>query len=214
VAGEPIPLVALDLIGISVFAVSGALAAVRRDLDVFGVLVLATVTALGGGVLRDVLLGATPPRALRDWPYLAVPAAAGLAAFLWHPQLRRLNRIVLLLDAAGLGLFTVTGTAQALNAGLGYAGSCVIGLLAGIGGGILRDVLLLEVPAVLQRDIYALAAVAGTVLISVGYGARIIGAHRTGSHALGVAWEVAAVAVVFAIRIVALRRRWSAPHAH
>jgi Glycine transporter len=110
VSHEPTQLVVLDLIGVFVFALSGGLAGVRARLDIFGVLVLATVTAIGGGILRDTLIGSTPPSALRDWLFLAVPAGAGLIVFYWHPQVERAMRMVLVLDAAGLGLFTATGT--------------------------------------------------------------------------------------------------------
>ena len=211
-ASEPAQLVALDLVGISVFALSGALAAVRRNLDVFGVIVLATVTALGGGMLRDVLLGQTPPHALREWPYLATPLVAALIAFRWHPHLLRITGAVLVLDAAGLGLFTITGTSQALDAHLNFAGATLIGVLTGIGGGMLRDVVLQEVPVVLNRDIYALAAVAGAILICLGAALHVLGPHRSAPHAAVIAWDVAAVAVVFGIRMIALRRRWSPPY--
>jgi uncharacterized membrane protein YeiH len=195
------PLLALDVAGSFVFALSGALAAVRARLDVFGVVVVATVTAVGGGVLRDVLLGLTPPNALRHWWYLAVPAAAAVLVFVWHPQVTRMLRPIVVLDAAGLGLFTVTGTRLALEQGLGAAGACALGVLTGIGGGVIRDVLLREIPLVLRREIYALAAAAGAVLIVLG--------DRLG--ALNLAWQVGAAVVVFAVRVLAARRRWSAP---
>ncbi|MGI8679630.1 MAG: trimeric intracellular cation channel family protein [Jatrophihabitans sp.] len=197
------PLLALDLAGSFVFALSGALAAVRARLDVFGVVVVATVTAIGGGILRDVLLGATPPAALRHWPYLAVAAAAAVVVFRWHPRLARLWRPVVVLDAAGLGLFTVTGTRAALDHGLGPAGSVALGILTGIGGGVLRDVLLREIPLVLRREIYALAAAVGAVLIVV--------VHKAG--VLNVAWQIVAAIAVFVVRVLAARRRWSMPTA-
>jgi uncharacterized membrane protein YeiH len=191
---------ALDLAGCFVFALSGGLAAVRARLDVFGVVVVATVTAIGGGVLRDVLAGVTPPNALRHWPYLAVPAAAAVVVFVWHPQVNRMRRPIVVLDAAGLGLFTVTGTRLALDHGLGPAGAVALGVLTGIGGGVLRDVLLREIPLVLRREIYALASAAGAVLVVVG--------DKVG-WTLG--WEIAAAAAVFAVRVLAARRHWSAP---
>src|SRR6187402_2125713 len=103
-------IIVLDLAGIFVFAISGALVAVRKGLDVFGVLVLAGTTGLGGGFLRDVLIDATPPAALLDWRYLLVPLVAGLLAFVYHPALGRMERSVNVLDAFGLGLFCVTGS--------------------------------------------------------------------------------------------------------
>jgi len=191
---------ALDLSGCFVFALSGGLAAVRARLDVFGVVVVATVTAIGGGILRDVLLGLTPPSALRHWPYLAVPAVAAVLVFVWHPAVSRLRRPIVVLDAAGLGLFTVTGTRLALDQGLAPAGAVALGVLTGIGGGVLRDVLLREIPLVLRGEIYALAAGAGAVLVVVG--------DRVGWTA---GWQVGAAALVFLVRVLAARRHWLAP---
>src|SRR3954452_20604623 len=191
---------ALDLAGCFVFALSGGLAAVRARLDVFGVVVVATVTAIGGGVLRDVLVGVTPPNALRHWPYLAVPAAAAVLVFVWHPQVNRIRRPIVVLDAAGLGLFTVTGTRLALDHSLGPPAAVALGVLTGIGGGVLRDVLLREIPLVLRREIYALASAAGAVLVVIGW--------NIGWTA---GWEIGAAVLVFAVRVLAARRHWSAP---
>ncbi len=194
-------LVVLELVGLAVFAASGALAAVHARLDVFGVVVLGVTTALGGGLLRDVLLGITPPTSLRTWPYLLTPVVAALAVFAFHPQLERLRRAVLLADAVGLGLFTVSGTATALATGVPEYTACLIGMTAGIGGGALRDVLLREIPMVLRREIYALAALAGAVVTAAG--------ARFGWPATPV--TVAGAGLVVAIRVLALWRRWNAP---
>jgi len=192
---------ALDLAGCFVFALSGGLAAVRARLDVFGVLVVGTVTAIGGGILRDVLVGLTPPNALRHWPYLAVPAAAAALVFVWHPAVTRLRRPIVVLDAAGLGLFTVTGTRVGLEHGLGAAGAIAVGLLTGIGGGVLRDVLLREIPLVLRRgEIYALAAAVGAVLVVIG----------DQLHGLA-GWQAGGAVVVFGLRMLAVWRHWVAP---
>jgi uncharacterized membrane protein YeiH len=202
VTHEPAQLVTLDLVGAFVFSLSGALAAVRARLDIFGVVVVGIVTAIGGGILRDTLLGATPPASLRHWPYLAVPAAAAVVVFYWHPQLARLRRTVLVLDAAGLGLFTVAGTRLALDAGLGAAGSCTLGLITGIGGGVLRDILLRQIPLVLQRgELYAIVALVGAAAVCVGHGAGL----------LGTPWLVGCAVAVFLLRMLALRRHWQAP---
>jgi len=201
VSHQPAGVVALDLAGVFVFALSGGLAAVRVRLDLFGVVVVATVTAIGGGIVRDTLLGETPPASLRHWPYLAVPAAAAIVLFFWHPHVARLRRLMLLADAAGLGLFTVTGTREALEAGLGAAGACALGVLTGIGGGVIRDVLLREIPLVLRREIYAVAAGVGAVLVCIG----------DGVHLLGTAGQVGVAVVVFGLRVLAIRRHWSAP---
>lgn len=194
-------LVVLDLIGVAVFAASGALAAVRARLDVFGVVVLAGITALGGGVVRDVLLGVTPPSTLRQWPYLLVPAAVALVVFFWHPAVARLRRGVLLADAFGLALFVATGTTVALDAGAPAVTAGLVGVITGVGGGVLRDVLLTEVPTILRREIYALAASAGAVVVVLG--------DLVGLPSLPVV--LAAAVLVAGLRVVALWRRWNAP---
>ncbi|MBC6450227.1 trimeric intracellular cation channel family protein [Actinokineospora xionganensis] len=197
-------IVVLELVGLAVFAASGALAAVRARLDLFGVVVLGLTTALGGGIIRDVLLGITPPTTLRNWPYLAVPVATALGVFLFHPQVARLRKGVLLLDAVGLGLFTVSGTATALAAGVPAYTACLIGMTSGIGGGAMRDLLLREIPLVLRREIYAVAALAGAVVVVAG--------ARLGLPSVLVTAVGATLVVV--IRLVALWRRWNAPVAH
>ena len=139
-----------------------------RSLDVFGVLVLAGTTGLGGGFLRDVLIDATPPAALEDWRYLLVPVAAGLLTFGYHPALGRMERTVTVLDAFGLGLFCVTGALKALDYGLGPVPAALMGMVTGIGGGMLRDVLAGRVPAVFRGELYATPALAGAVVVVVG----------------------------------------------
>ncbi|HVL83746.1 MAG TPA: trimeric intracellular cation channel family protein [Pseudonocardia sp.] len=194
-------LVVLDLLGVAVFAVSGALAAVQARLDVFGVVVLAAVTALGGGIIRDVLLGITPPTTLRQWPYLVVPAVVALAMFRWHPAVARLRRGVLLADAFGLALFATTGTAIALRTGAPAVTAVLVGMVTGIGGGVLRDVLLREIPIVLRREIYALAAASGAAVVAAG-------------AALGlppVPVTLGGAVLVAGLRVLALWRRWNAP---
>ncbi|MEY3805319.1 MAG: hypothetical protein RIR69_131, partial [Actinomycetota bacterium] len=148
-------LIVLDIVGIAVFAVSGALAAVDKKLDLFGVIFLAVATGIGGGFIRDALLGATPAAGLTDWRYVATPAIAGLVVFYIHPTVSRWSRLFLLADAAGLGLFAVAGTQKAIEFGVGPVGSSAIGILTAIGGGMIRDVLVREIPAVLHREIYA-----------------------------------------------------------
>ncbi|MGM1061731.1 trimeric intracellular cation channel family protein [Saccharothrix sp. Mg75] len=194
-------LAALELLGIAAFAASGALAAVRARLDVFGVTVLALTTALGGGIVRDVLLGVHPVTALVTWPWLAVAGVTGLVVFRFHPTVAKLRRAVLLLDALGLGLFVTAGTTTALDLGAPPYAACLVGLTTGIGGGALRDVLLREIPLVLRREIYAVAALAGAVVVAAG-------------DALGLpAAPVALVgsAIVVGVRLLALWRHWNAP---
>jgi uncharacterized membrane protein YeiH len=194
-------LIALELIGIAAFAASGAVAAVRARLDVFGVIVLAMTTALGGGVIRDVLLGVHPPSSLLKWPYLLVSAATGLVVFWFHPQVAKLRRAVLLFDAIGLGLFVTAGTDTALSLGVPAYTACLVGMTSGIGGSALRDILLREIPLVLRREIYAVAALAGCGIVALGNSLGLAG----GPVAL-----VASVLVV-TVRVLALWRRWNAP---
>ncbi|MEU4800855.1 trimeric intracellular cation channel family protein [Actinosynnema sp. NPDC023587] len=194
-------LIVLDLVGIAAFAASGALAAVRARLDLFGVIVLALTTALGGGTMRDVLLGVHPPVNLVNWPYLAVAAGTGLIVFWFHPTVSRLRRSVLLLDAVGLGLFVTAGTSTALSLGAPPYAACLVGMTTGIGGGALRDVLLREIPLVLRREIYAVAALGGAVIVAVG---DWLGFPE------GVVTPVAAVLIV-GVRVLALWRKWNAP---
>ena len=194
-------LVVLDLAGISVFAVTGALVAVRKNLDVFAALVLAGVTGLGGGFIRDVLIGAVPPAALEDWRYLLVPVVAGLLTFAFHPTLGRLERVVTVFDAFGLALFCVTGALKAVSYGLGPVPAALMGMVTGIGGGILRDVLAGRVPVIFDGVLYATPALAGAavavVLDRLGLPVWVIASAGSGTC---VAW-----------RLLALRRGWRAP---
>jgi uncharacterized membrane protein YeiH len=190
-----------DLVGVAVFAASGASAGVAKRLDIFGVIFVGVVAALGGGVARDLLIGAIPPYAFTHWIYLAVAVAAAAMLFWLHPQFGRLRRVVLVLDAAGLGLFTATGTLTARAAGVPVAGACVIGMITGIGGGLGRDLLTGEIPIVLRREIYAVASLFGGIVV---LSLTALGTPR------GLAVVVTAVAV-FAVRLVAIMRKWSAP---
>jgi len=150
----------LDLIGTFVFALSGATLGVRKQLDLFGVLVLSFAAAVSGGIARDLLIGAIPPVALAQWHYLAITCMAGLVTFFRYHDVERLRNPVQVFDAIGLALFAVTGTAKALAAGLGPVGAMLLGMLTGIGGGIARDILVARVPVVLQSELYAVAALA------------------------------------------------------
>jgi uncharacterized membrane protein YeiH len=194
-------LLVADLIGVAVFAASGASAAVAKRLDLFGVGFVGFVAALGGGILRDLVIDAVPPLAFADWRYPVTAVCASVAVFYLHPQLNRLRRTVLLLDAAGLGLFTVTGTLKALDAGMPAGGACLIGMLTGIGGGLARDLLTGEIPVVLQRDIYAVVALGGA--------ATVVLLSRIGLA--GPVPLAGAAAAMTGLRLLALYRRWSAP---
>lgn len=193
----------LDLVGIFVFAISGALVAVRKELDVFGVLVLAGTTGLGGGFLRDVLIGATPPAALADWRYLLVPVAAGLVTFWAHPTLGRREGQVSVFDAFGLSLFCVAGALKALEFGLGPIPAALLGMVTGIGGAMVRDVLAGRVPVVFRGELYAIPALAGASVAVLG--------DRAGLAPVVVALAGASVCLVW--RLLALWRGWQAPSA-
>ena len=161
-------LTALDFVGTFVFALSGAVAAVKRELDFFGVLVLSFVAATTGGIIRDVLIGAIPPATLVDWRYLVISLFAGVLTFYWLPAINRLQSPVQLFDAAGLALFAVSGAQKALAYGLDAPMAALLGMLTGIGGGMARDIMLTEIPAVLRAELYAVAALAGAGVVVVG----------------------------------------------
>jgi uncharacterized membrane protein YeiH len=200
-------LLVLDLIGTFVFALSGAVIGVKRRLDIFGVLVLSFAAASAGGITRDLLIGSVPPSAIRDWRYVAASVLGGLLIFIWFPRSQRSSRVrnfVLLFDAAGLGLFAVTGTQKALGYGLNPVMAALLGMLTGIGGGMMRDVLVAEIPNVLRSDLYAVAALAGAVVVVIG-------------HQFDIAPTLVAVSgalICFGLRLLAIRRRWQLPVAH
>lgn len=193
----------LDLGGTFVFAISGAVAAVKHRLDVFGIMVLAFAAGNAGGITRDVLIGATPPAAVADWKYLGVSVLAGLVVFLRYPLLARLSNPVLWFDAIGLAFFAVAGAQKALVYGLNPVMAALLGMLTGIGGGMVRDVLVNQIPAVLRADLYALAALAGAAVV-------------VGGHLLGLAPAATATVggvLCFALRYMAIKHGWHLPAA-
>jgi uncharacterized membrane protein YeiH len=193
----------LDLVGTFVFGLSGATLAVRRDFDIFGILVLAIAAALAGGVIRDVLLGATPPAAFSDTRYIAAAALAAGAAFVGYRVIERLAKPVMLLDALGLGLFAVSGCRKALEAGLDPLPAVILGVVTAVGGGALRDMLVAEPPRVLREEVYALAALIGAVIVVAG-----------DMMALPPGWAAAIGVVMTAgFRIISVWRGWNAPRA-
>ncbi|MEV5463026.1 trimeric intracellular cation channel family protein [Streptomyces sp. NPDC002788] len=195
----------LDLIGIFVFAISGALLAVRKNFDVFGIAVLAEVTALGGGLFRDLVIGAVPPAAFTDLGYFLTPLLATLLVFFLHPQVERIQVAVNVFDAAGLGLFCVAGTIKAYEYGLGLTASAGLGLTTAVGGGVLRDVLANEVPSLLRwdRDLYAVPAIVGATLVAL----------CLRYDALNPFTSAVAVITAFVLRLLAMRFHWRAPRA-
>ena len=191
---DPTLLLVLNLAGTFVFGLSGGMAGVRKQLDLFGAVVLAVVVGIAGGTIRDVLIG-IPPQTFRDWRYLAVAAGAGLLTALGHPAINRLQRPIDALDAAGLALFCVTGAATALAHRLGVVDSVILGAITGIGGGMLRDILVGEIPTVLRGGLYAIPALAGAGVVVVAY--------HAGYHTLTA--PIVGAAVCFLMRMAGLR---------
>ncbi|WP_431042037.1 trimeric intracellular cation channel family protein [Streptomyces sp. P1-3] len=195
----------LDIAGIFVFAISGALLAVRKNFDVFGMAVLAEVTALGGGLFRDLMIGDVPPTAFTDLGYFLTPLVATLIVFFLHPEVERITKAVNVFDAAGLGLFCVTGTTKAHDYGLGLTASATLGLATAVGGGVLRDVLAHEVPSLLRwdRDLYAVPAMVGATLAAL----------LIRFDELNATTSALAATVAFVLRLLAMRFGWRAPRA-
>ena len=191
----------LDLAGTFVFALSGALAGVKRQLDLFGVLVLSFAAGNSGGITRDLLIGIVPPGAVADWRYLGVSLFAGLITFYFSSLIVRMTNSVLIFDAGGLALFAVTGASKALAHGLNPVMAVVLGMVTGIGGGMVRDVLLAEIPTVLRAELYAVAALAAASIVVVGHMLQLPVA------------PVAAVALIscFSLRVMAMRHGWRLP---
>lgn len=207
--------VLLDILGVFVFALSGGLVAVRKGLDLVGVVVLAWVAGLGGGIIRDVLIGATPPVGISDWRLLATVVLAGALIFLWQRRLRSaylgrvggrislLSRSVRALDAVGLAFFAVSGSIKALDYEAGALAAVALGVVTAVGGGALRDVLAGLVPEVLRRELYAVPALIGASVVVL--------ADHWGHLNAGVIWG--SVLLVFVIRMGAVALDLNAPTA-
>ena len=195
-------LLVFDLIGTFVFASSGALLARKAQLDLFGAFVLSLAAGTAGGVIRDLLVGFTPPIALTEWRYPVVAAAATVVVALRGEALEtRLKRPITMLDALGLGLFATTGTWRALDASLPVVTALFVGVVTAVGGGIVRDMLVARVPVVLHREIYALAALAASGLVIA---ADIVEVDRAIAG-------ISAVAVTAGLRLVATHKSWNVP---
>jgi uncharacterized membrane protein YeiH len=191
----------LDLLGTFVFALSGAVSGVKHRLDIFGVLVLSFAAANVGGITRDLLIGAVPPPGIADWRYITVAFAAGLVTFYGGSVVERWWNSVLLFDAVGLGLFAVTGASKALAFHLPPLTAVLLGMMTGVGGGVARDLLVSEVPAVLRADLYAVAALVGAAVVVIG-------------RALGMPTGVVSIvgaALCIALRLMAIHRHWQLP---
>lgn len=194
-------LLVLDLLGTFAFALNGALTAVRvTRIDIVGVVTLGMITALGGGIIRDILIDDLPPATFSDWRYLAVAAAGSLLAFFGR-KLERLSKPITVFDAAGLSLFAVTGAGKALDFGLGPVQAIILGTITGVGGGTLRDVLIRRVPVVLNSELYAIPALVAATVIVVCESLDV----PTLPAAVG------AAALCFVIRMVGVRYDLNAP---
>ncbi|HZV81310.1 MAG TPA: trimeric intracellular cation channel family protein [Geobacteraceae bacterium] len=196
-------LYSLDLLGTAAFAASGALAGIRRNMDLFGVLVLGMVTATGGGTLRDLLLGDTPPFIFKNETYCYLSIIISLAVFLYHRRMDSLRHLLLYLDALGLGTFVVIGTGKGLEYHLGFVGSVMMGIFTATAGGMMRDILSSQVPLVLQKEIYASACLIGGTLLYFLHGTSLPPV---------LSLVISAVAVI-ALRICAIHFNWSLPKA-
>lgn len=194
---------ALDGVGSFVFALSGGLLAVQKRFDLFGVLLLSFVVAVTGGITRDLLIGAVPPAAVASWHTLAIALFGGLLTFYLYPVVHSFRRAVLFFDAIGLAVFAVTGAQKALAYGIDPVMAAVLGMVSGIGGGVMRDILAGEVPTVLRADLYALAALAAAGVVCLG---QVLDIRPLYAMPLG------AAACVF-LRLMAIYRGWQLPAA-
>lgn len=191
----------IDLAGTFAFAISGAVAARDKGLDVFGVLVVAFTVACGGGIIRDLCIGAIPPAGLSDWRYLAVALIAAIITMSLNPLSKWLNRPVLLFDALGLSLFAVSGARKALEFGHNNEVAILLGMITAVGGGVLRDVLLNRIPVIFEKEIYASAALVGAGVVVIG---NYFGWHNDWVFPIG-------FLLCFTLRILALYYHWELP---
>lgn len=191
----------LDLVGTAAFAASGAWIGVRKHMDLFGVLVLGVVTAVGGGTLRDLLLGDIPPFSLKDETYICIAITVSLIVFINRVKLKVFEKPLLYFDAIGLGTFVVIGTTKALDFQLGFLGAVLMGVMTGTAGGVIRDILANQVPLILRREIYASACVAGGALLVV---LEHFGTGRPLAALL-------AAGTVITVRLLAIRYDWGLP---
>lgn len=193
---------ALELGAVFCAALSGGLSAIRKSFDIFGVLVLAWATGLGGGILRDVMIGATPPVGISSWRLVVAALAAGGVIYFFHPRLERMRRGIVVLDAGALALFVIVGTTKGLEYGVGMMAAIIVGTLTGIGGGILRDLLTSESPLILQdRQLYAVPALVGASITAVLW-----------TQGWLTLWsQLATIALIFGFRLISLRLGWTVP---
>ena len=192
----------LDLAGTFVFAISGATAAKENGLDIFGIGVIAFVVACGGGIIRDLCIGAVPPGGLANWRYLVVAMAATVLTVGMYSVVQRLNRPVLFFDAVGLSLFAVTGAQKALSYGHNGEVAILLGVITAVGGGLLRDVLLNRIPVILEKEIYASAALLGACIVVLGNYLQFVPPGWV---------SIIALIICFTFRMLALHYHWNLP---
>jgi uncharacterized membrane protein YeiH len=195
-------LLTIDLLGTFVFAVEGAMAAIEGKLDLLGLMVLAFATALVGGIIRDLLIGAIPPGSIRDWRYPATAFLGGAVVFCFYHFVTQVPPwVIIIFDAAGLGLFAVAGAAKALDFGIHPFIAVLMGGVTGVGGGTVRDVLLTRIPSVLRADVYATAALAGATVLVLGLRLKMNPKFAT----------ILGSVVCFGLRVVSVWRHWNLP---
>jgi len=196
-------LVYFDLFGVFVFALSGGFDGAKYRLDLFGILVIAVAAGVGGGIMRDALLGVHPPTALVNEEYFALCTIAGLIAFFFANRVERHFMYVRIADAIGLGVFSAMGAAIAVQHGLGWVGVVLISTLTATGGGVIRDILVREIPLILRADFYACNAIFGAL--------TYLGLYHAGASEL--VTTVAAASVATLSRFMAMRFNFSLPQA-
>jgi len=195
-------LTVLDLAGTLLFAIEGATTAIGGNLDLLGLMVLGFATALAGGIIRDLLIGAVPPSSLRDWRYSALALLGAVLAFFLHRSVQAIpNDILTVLDAAGLAMFAIAGAEKALVYKMHPLVAVLLGTVTGVGGGTVRDILLAHVPIILRADVYATAALAGSAVMIV---ARRLGVRPAVAAFLG-------GAVCFLLRMISVWLHWNLP---
>lgn len=192
----------LDLAGTFVFAISGAVAAKQRGLDLFGICAIAFTVACGGGIIRDLCIGAIPPAGLTNWYYLIAAVLATMITVALYRFVKRLNHPVIFFDAIGLSLFAVTGAQKSLAFGHNSEVALLLGVTTAVGGGVLRDVLLNRIPIILEKEIYASAALVGALIVVVGNYLKWLSNDWV---------SIIALTVCFCLRLLALRYHWNLP---
>lgn len=192
-----------DFLGTIAFAVSGAIAAVRKEMDLYGIIVLSLVTAAGGGVVRDILIGQIPPIIFTQPAYIGLVLAASLVVFFLHEKIEHVAFPLLYMDAIGLGVFTIIGVRAAISLDISWYGAIIMGVTTGTVGGMVRDVLRQQIPLVLKKEVYASACLAGA---GVYYFLNYLQLPEAAAAIIG-------FVTVVVIRLLSIRHNWHLPKA-